>query len=173
MRLTNSVLLAASLLSLAACDGGKDSDTGDTTTTPTGTTTTPPDTEITAWGITSAAGTTTVTVTAGADSATAIIDMIQTGDAAFSCGPDKELVCDVWQEKFSLGGSAGNFSTSLTVVSALDDQVNGTTTLFDEAAELNGLTVYIEVTDGSGAVVDCAVGGENPGYYSSMGCDTI
>jgi len=176
MRLTTTALFA-SLLTLAACSGDKDSDTGATTVTGgTGSGTTVPmtDVEITAWNITSDGATTSISVSAGADAATGWFEMIQTGDGGFSCGPDKEVVCGVWQENFDLDGSGGSFSKDLTVVAAASDQVNGSTTLFDSADELNGLTVYIETTAGDGTT-DCAVGGDNTAYYTANlpDCDVI
>ncbi len=182
MRLMTSVLFLASITTLtgcpgAECDSASSGDScGGTKTTPTDDTVTIPvvDVTVTAWNITSDGATTTITVSAGGDAATAEWEMIQTGDAGFNCGPDKGVVCGVWSEGiFDLAGGSGSFSTALGVVTAAGDQVNGSTTLFDSADELNGLTIYTKTTSGDGATTDCAVGGHKPDYYGSLGCDTI
>lgn len=97
------------------------------------------------------------------------IEMIQTGDATFECGPGKYLACGVWAEYHEgFVERDGLWTLALDVVSDPSDQVNGSSTLFDTGDELADLTIYIVA---GGARSDCLADGHDPQYYDGAPCE--
>ncbi len=103
------------------------------------------------------------------------LELIQTGDPGFSCGPDKEVVCGVWMEEHTgfrpapcegAGADCVRKELVLDAVSSPSDQVNGSTTLFDSPDEIRTTSWLFMVSDTSGAFVGCERGGHDPGYFS-------
>lgn len=109
------------------------------------------------------------------------IDMIETGDTSWECGPSapgaKDLVCGVWHEyhndfrvvnlENSLGGE--DWEIQLAIVDDWQDQQNNVSTLFDTEVS-STVTIMATIYDESGNWADCFVAGENTSYYSGEGC---
>lgn len=116
---------------------------------------------------------TTVTWTAGGvdEDAVVSLEMIQSDDPAFICGPDKTTVCGVWQEAhdaFAATSALTVYTLTLDVVTDPTLQVANDSTLFD--TELSQLTVMWTVENPAGGIA-CFAGGADPAYYiTPYGC---
>jgi len=167
------------LLSLLACPGvGKESDTGGCGTP-----------EIDSFGTTDSCdnGSCEWYVDATNQMGKVTIQMDQTGDPAGKCGPGKGDVnaCGEWSEThtaFTVNGSgsapgacAEEKVLDLTVVDNYKNQKDDVSTLFGVAGssdpnpnELNELTVLVIIEDSTGAYADCAVSGDDPGFFADQ-----
>jgi len=126
------------------------------------------------WDVSCNGGSCTWTVGATAELGVVQLDLTETGDPTYECGPGKDLNdCGVWHEyhdRFTLTSSGSSYEAKSITLDVVDDytqQVNNSTTLFDTQGELNQLTVLWVITDSSGNYADCGVAGEMTSYYSS------
>jgi hypothetical protein len=105
------------------------------------------------------------------------LDLVETGDPTWSCGPSSakgSVVCGAWSEYHSnfqlsdYGGGRETKTINLNLVSTFDEQVNNVSTLFDvyDAEIARQLTVMFTVTDADGVYADCAVYGHDVSYFA-------
>jgi hypothetical protein len=173
------ILLGAASLALSGCPGGGNKcDTGDEscdTDTNTGTGT--GDVYINEVDGACGGGSCTWTVDSVGEMGTVELDLIETGDPTFSCGPSSTkgaLECGVWSEyhnDFTLvdfDDTSETKSITLEIVASYEDQVNNVSTIFDlDAGNIaNQLTVMWTITDADGNYADCVVYGDDPSYYA-------
>ncbi len=168
------LLLAAAALTLSGCAGGNKCDTGDSACGSS------EDLLIQSMDGTCSGGTCNWWVQVNGEFGQVELDLIETGDPSFECGPTstKGLECGVWSEfhndfrtsDFNDPGEAAfeEKSINLTLVDNFENQVNNESTLFDvsDSTISNQLTVMFTVYDTAGDYLDCAVYGDDPSYYS-------
>ena len=157
--MTKHLLFAAAIAFAAGCTDGKE--TGDSGGDTTG----------------GGGGGTTFSVSvvsSGVDFSTSSSDSFSLGLAETTC--DDPAYC--WYgEDCIYGHTSGNFNfchggmvdgDSLSKASSVDDIVEGSTTLFHSGLG-SGVTVYIESASGA----DCFISGDDPSYYSGLGCTSF
>lgn len=116
------------------------------------------------------------------------IEIIQTGDPTWECGPavagaKGDLECGVWHELHNnlsydgVSDAAGGdvFAITLELLTEAEcgtecwrDQVDNVSTLFDMTnSEIEGeVTVLATIYDSQGNYADCGIAGEYPEYYA-------
>lgn len=109
----------------------------------------------------------TMDVTTEGDIQRVFVEVLHTGDPAFSCGPERELECGVWREQFELTGPP--FTTTLQVVQTPAEQINGATTLFG-VPTIQEITLYLQPFTEDGDPAPCVAGGHLPTHYAELGC---
>lgn len=163
------------LLSLLACPGGGGKDSGGTGSGACGGA--PSVVGINTVGDCTIGGTCTWQVDATDEMGTVKMTIVETGDPTSTCGPGKTLnECGVWEETHTAftnagSGSAGGAcaeakSITLDVVDDFKNQVNNTSTLFDDP-KLGQVTILVTTTDASGADAGCAVAGDDVSFFAS------
>ena len=169
------LLLGAAALTLTGCPGGSAKcDTGDTACEePSGSS----DVMITSLDGTCTGSTCTWWVETTGQMGTVELDLIETGDPSWTCGPSKgEVVCGAWSE-FHNDFVLADFDEetevkeiNLDLVDSFENQVNNVSTIFDvsDATISNQLTVLFVVSDADGNYADCATYGNDPGYFADV-----
>ncbi|MFN7144040.1 MAG: hypothetical protein ACK4YP_09705 [Myxococcota bacterium] len=166
-------LLATAALTLGGCAGGTKCDTGDSACGVAG----DGDVVIQSMNGSCSGSSCTWEVTTTGSMGTVELDLVETGDPSWSCGPAStkgELVCGAWSEYHSdfqladFDDSTETKSISLTLVDNFENQVNNESTLFDVSDNTisNQLTVLFTVSDANGDYADCATYGHDPGYFA-------
>ena len=168
-------LLAAAALSLTGCSaGGNKCDTGDSACGSS------EDLLIQNYNGSCSGSICTWTVEVNGEFGRVELDLVETGDPSWECGPSStkgELVCGAWSEYHN------DFSTSdfndpgeeafeekainLTLEGSYGDQVNNVSTIFDvtDSTIVNQLSGMINVYDKSDNYLDCVAFGHDPGYF--------
>ncbi|MDP2309359.1 MAG: hypothetical protein Q8P18_25285 [Pseudomonadota bacterium] len=172
----NVLLLGAAALTFLGCDGGSSKcDTGDTACESGG------NGDVLLENVNGFCSGSTCTweVTTTGSMGTVELDLVETGDPSWTCGPSStkgELVCGAWSEfhnDFTLVDFDDNTETkeiNLNLVGSFEDQVQNQSTIFDvsDSAISNQLTVLFTVTDENGNYADCAAYGHDPSYFSDV-----
>lgn len=129
---------------------------------------------IQSWSVDCGSSTCTWTIRASGEIGLVELDITETGDPSYECGPAKDLSdCGVWHEyhtRFSVSDVGSNYeekSMDLEIVGDYTQQVNNSSTLFNTQDEIDQLTVYWQISDPSGAYADCGVDGHMVSYYSA------
>ena len=120
-------------------------------------------------------------VTATGKIGTVELDLIETGDPTWSCGPSsaKELICGVWSEyhnDFTLtefDAAQETKEINLNLVADYTQQVGNNSTIFNvsDPTISNALTVLFSITDADGNYADCAKFGHDTSYFSTCSND--
>jgi hypothetical protein len=167
------IVTAVALSLLSACSGSGNCDSGDTGCSGGGTSAV----VIQRVNGTCGGATCTWVLEATGQIGTVELDLVETGDPTWSCGPTSakgSVVCGAWSEyhsNFQLSDYDSRTETksiSLNLVSDFEDQVNNVSTIFNVASSTiaRQLTVMFTVTDPEGAYADCAVYGHDVGYFA-------
>lgn len=167
-----TLLLAAPLLALAACSGSSNCDSGDTACGVSG-----DDILIQTMDGECSGGSCTWYVEYTGEGGQVDLDLAETGDPTATCGPSSTKglsECGFWTEyhnAFSLAdfNDAGETKElTLELVGSFEDQVQNSSTIFDvsDGTISNQLTVMFTVYDSAGAYADCAVYGDDVGWFS-------
>lgn len=171
------LLLGAAALTLSGCSGGTKCDTGDSACNGGG-----GDLLIQSVDGTCTGSTCTWEVSVNGEFGQVELDLVETGDPSWSCGPAStkgELVCGAWSEfhndfsttDFNDPGEAAfeEKAINLNLVDSFENQVNNQSTIFDvsDSTISNQLSVMFTVYDTSGDYLDCATYGHDPDYFAS------
>ncbi|MDP2315382.1 MAG: hypothetical protein Q8P41_20965 [Pseudomonadota bacterium] len=164
------LLLGAAALSLTGCTGGTKCDTGDSACGGSD------DVVIQSVNGSCSGGTCTWEVKTTGSMGAVELDLVETGDPSWSCGPTStkgDLVCGAWSEfhnDFTLADFNNEYEwkeINLNLVGSFEDQVNNQSTIFDvsDGTISNQLTVLFSVSDADGVYADCATFGHDPSYF--------
>ncbi len=171
------LLLGAAALTLVGCDSsGSKCDTGDTACESTGGSDA---VEIQGFNGDCSGSTCTWWVEATGRMGQVELDLVETGDPSWSCGPSAakgDLVCGAWSEfhnDFSLADFDDETEVkeiNLDLVGSFEDQVNNQSTLFDMSSGTisNQITMLFVVSDENGDYADCLTYGHDTSYFADV-----
>lgn len=170
------LFLAVAALSLSGCSGGSKCDTGDSACGG-------DDLTIQAFNGVCSGGICTWSVEVNGEFGRVELDLVETGDPSWSCGPSStkgELVCGAWSEyhndfgttDFNDPGEAAyeEKSINLTLEDDYRNQVNNESTIFDVSSSTisDQLSFMFTVYDKSDNYLDCVTYGHDPSYFSNL-----